>query len=129
MDYNPYVSPINKGLVFQNGPTYPIDRNGHTFRGDKGYSDLRIRKRYQKQYPELDEVSVTNDGFRYYIPRAYHEEQEGPGNEKTGSFGYIDPFGIRRVIYYNANPENGFQHRKNNRYVGFRATPYDPQPY
>lgn len=67
--------------------------------------------------------------FRYYIPRAYHEEETGPGDEKTGSFGYIDPFGIRRVIYYNAKPGEGFQHRKNNRYVGFRATPYDPNPY
>ncbi|CAG9771906.1 unnamed protein product [Ceutorhynchus assimilis] len=120
LDYNPYV---NQGLFFQNGPTYPIDRNGHTYRGNKRYSNPNYNN---KQY---DGVSVTNDGFRYYIPRAYHEEQIGTNNEKEGSFGYIDPFGIRRVVYYNAKPGEGFQHRKNNRYVGFDATPYDPRPY
>ncbi|XP_030746771.1 uncharacterized protein LOC115875450 [Sitophilus oryzae] len=129
LDANPYVSPINQGYLFHNGPTYPIDRNGHTYRGTKRYSNARIGNGYDKQYPEYDGVSVTNDGFRYYIPRAYHEEQTGVNNEKSGSFGYIDPFGIRRVIYYNAKPGEGFQHRKNNRYVGFDATPYDPRPY
>lgn len=129
LDYNPYVSPVNKGYLFHNGPTYPIDRNGHTYRGNKRYTTPRIGNGYDKQYPEYDGISVTNDGFRYYIPRAYHEEKTGPGNEKSGSFGYIDPFGIRRVIYYDAKPGEGFQHRKNNRYVGFDATPYDPRPY
>ncbi|KAL1494868.1 hypothetical protein ABEB36_010386 [Hypothenemus hampei] len=128
LEYNPYVSPVSKGVFFQNGPTYPIDRNGHTYRGTKRYL-AKLGSGYEKQYPEYDGVSVTNDGFRYYIPRAYHEEETEPGNEKTGSFGYIDPFGIRRVIYYNAKPGQGFLHRKNNRYVGFDATPYDPRPY
>lgn len=129
LDYNPYVNPLNQGIFFQNGPTYPIDRNGHTYRGNKRYTNPRIGNGYDKQHQEYDGVSVTNDGFRYYIPRAYHEEQTGAGDEKSGSFGYIDPFGIRRVIYYNAKPGEGFQHRKNNRYVGFDATPYDPRPY
>lgn len=111
---NPYV--------FQNGPTYPIDKNGQTYNG-------RYRNKIDDtEYKPYDGVSVTNDGFRYYIPRAYHEEQSLPNEEKSGSFGYIDPFGIRRVIYYNASPDKGFQHRKNNRYVGFNATPYDPRP-
>lgn len=75
-----------------------------------------------------DGTSLTNnDGFRYYLPRHYHEE-EGSGNVRDGSFGYIDPFGIRRVVYYNVRPGRGFEHRKNNRYVGFNATPYDPRP-
>lgn len=129
VEYNPYVNPLGQNVFFQNGPTYPIDKQGHTYRGTKKYAQARIGTGYDKQFPEYDGVSVTNDGFRYYIPRAYHEEETGPGNEKTGSFGYIDPFGIRRVIYYNAKPGEGFQHRKNNRYVGFRATPYDPNPY
>ncbi|XP_066139221.1 uncharacterized protein [Euwallacea fornicatus] len=130
LEYNPYVNPLGQNVFFQNGPTYPIDRNGHTYRGTKRYtSSARIGNGYDKQFPEYDGVSVTNDGFRYYIPRAYHEEETGPGEERTGSFGYIDPFGIRRVVYYNAKPGEGFQHRKNNRYVGFRATPYDPNPY
>lgn len=111
---NPYV--------FQNGPTYPIDKRGQTYNG------LRNKIIDDADYKAYDGVSVTNDGFRYYIPRAYHEEQSLPNQEKSGSFGYIDPFGIRRVIYYNASPDKGFQHRKNNRYVGFDATPYDPRP-
>lgn len=111
--YEHYSKPFANPYVFQNGPTYPIDKNGHTFNGHGN----KIGNGYDPQYPEYDGVSVTNDGFRYFIPRAYHEEQSLPGNTKSGSFGYIDPFGIRRVIYYNASPESGFQHRKNNRYV------------
>lgn len=109
---------------YLNGPTYPIDRNGNIYTGAN-----KIGNGYDPQYPYYDGVSVTNDGFRYYLPRQYHEEQTLPGNGRHGSFGYIDPFGIRRVIYYNADPGTGFQHRKNNRYVGFDATPYDPRPY
>ncbi|XP_055608374.1 uncharacterized protein LOC129755761 isoform X2 [Uranotaenia lowii] len=77
---------------------------------------------------EYDGVSVTNDGFKYYLPRQYHEETNSGGSAREGSFGYIDPFGIRRVVYYNTGPGKGFVHRKNNRYVGFNATPYDPRP-
>lgn len=75
-----------------------------------------------------DGVSATNDGFRYYLPRQYHEETNSGSSNREGSFGYIDPFGIRRVVYYNTGPGKGFVHRKNNRFVGFNATPYDPRP-
>jgi len=80
------------------------------------------------QPPLYDGVSMTHNGFRYYLPRHYHEEEtEEPSQRRAGSFGYIDPFGIRRVIYYNTSPGSGFVHRKNNRYVGFDSTPYDPR--
>lgn len=122
--YEHYKDELRNPYVFQNGPIYPIDTNGQTYNGKRS----NVGNGYKKQNEAYDGVSVTNDGFRYYIPRAYHEEQNLPDNEKSGSFGYIDPFGIRRVVYYNANREKGFQHRKNNRYVGFKATPYDPRP-
>lgn len=109
--YEHYSKPFVNPYLYQNGPTYPIDKKGNTFNGHMN----KLGNGYDPQYPEYDGVSVTNDGFRYFIPRAYHEEQSLPGNTKSGSFGYIDPFGIRRVIYYNASPEKGFQHRKNNR--------------
>lgn len=92
----------------------PIDRNDQ-FSGN-----------YYRNDQYLDAISTGNDGFRYYLPRHYHAEQSSPNGKRTGSFGYIDPFGIRRVVYYNTAPGTGFQHRKNNRYVGFSATPYDP---
>lgn len=95
------------------------------FYGEKLYS--ASRKSFDET-PNYDGISVTRNGFRYYLPRQYHEEENSAGDERTGSFGYIDPFGIRRVIYYNASPGTGFVHRKNNRYVGFNATPYDPRP-
>lgn len=79
-----------------------------------------------KQFPYYDGISSTNNGFRYFLPKMYHEEQDS-GESKDGSFGYLDPFGIRRVVYYSAG-NNGFIHRKNNRYVGFNAPPYDPEP-
>lgn len=119
--YEQYDETVANPYVFHNGPTYPIDKRGQAYTGQRDNN-------YDSQYKEYDGVSVTNDGFRYYIPRAYHEEENLPDNKKSGSFGYIDPFGIRRVVYYNASPEKGFQHRKNNRYVGFNATPYDPRP-
>lgn len=83
---------------------------------------------YDPQYPLYDGVSITDNGFRYYLPRQYHEEENVGAQRRDGSFGYIDPFGIRRVIYYNSGPGQGFVVRKNNRYVGFNATPYDPRP-
>lgn len=121
--YEHYQSNQPTDYRFQNGPTYPITKLGASYTGN------HIGNGYDPQYPQYNGVSVTNDGFRYYIPRAYHEEQsDNGGASKSGSFGYIDPFGIRRVIYYNAGAD-GFKHRKNNRYVGFNATPYDPRPY
>ncbi|XP_037044710.1 uncharacterized protein LOC119080450 isoform X2 [Bradysia coprophila] len=75
-----------------------------------------------------DGVSQTRNGFKYFLPRQYHEEDNSDPERRDGSFGYIDPFGIRRVVYYKTSPEKGFVHRKNNRYVGFDATPYDPRP-
>ncbi|KAF6204913.1 hypothetical protein GE061_019078 [Apolygus lucorum] len=92
----------------------------------KGYDDGG-RYEASNSVPRYDGVSMTHDGFRYYLPRQYHEETSLPGDQRAGSFGYIDPFGIRRVIYYNTSPNSGFVHRKNNRYVGFQATPYDPR--
>uniref|UniRef100_A0A8D9BS25 Cuticle protein n=1 Tax=Cacopsylla melanoneura TaxID=428564 RepID=A0A8D9BS25_9HEMI len=76
---------------------------------------------------EYDGVSLTHDGFKYYLPKHYHEEEGTSSSHRAGSFGYVDPFGIRRVIYYNTSPEKGFVARKNNRYVGHDAAPYDPR--
>ncbi|XP_025418915.1 uncharacterized protein LOC112689422 isoform X2 [Sipha flava] len=80
---------------------------------------------------QYDGVSFVRNGFKYYLPRHYHEEQtssDGTGETRSGSYGYVDPFGIRRVVYYNTAPGTGFVHRKNNRYVGVNAEPYDPRP-
>jgi hypothetical protein len=87
----------------------------------------RSKYEQQPQYPSYDGVGVTANGFRYYLPRQYQEEVSNNDGSRDGSFGYVDPFGIRRVVYYNAG-RNGFIHRKNNRYVGFNSTPYDPRP-
>lgn len=89
---------------------------------------LRLGDGYTPQFPQYDGIAFRQNGFRYYLPKQYHEEETGNSNDRTGSFGYIDPFGIRRVIYYNTSPGEGFQIRKNNRYVGHDATPYDPRP-
>uniref|UniRef100_A0A182P5K7 Cuticle protein 6 n=1 Tax=Anopheles epiroticus TaxID=199890 RepID=A0A182P5K7_9DIPT len=93
---------------------------------DENGEELPVR-RVGESHP-YDGVSVTNDGFRYYLPRQYHEERNSASDTRDGSFGYIDPFGIRRVVYYNTGPGKGFVARKNNRFVGFDATPYDPRP-
>jgi len=87
----------------------------------------RSKYQQQQQQSSYDGVGVTANGFRYFLPRQYEEQVTNKDGSRDGSFGYIDPFGIRRVVYYNAG-SNGFVHRKNNRYVGFNATPYDPRP-
>ncbi|EDW19623.2 uncharacterized protein LOC6583479 [Drosophila mojavensis] len=73
---------------------------------------------------DYDGVSVTRNGFRYVLPKQYHEEAQVDG-KRAGSYGYVDPFGIRRVVYYNAAPGRGFVHRNNNQYVGANGAPYD----
>ncbi|XP_014363715.2 uncharacterized protein LOC106715036 [Papilio machaon] len=90
--------------------------------------NVRVGDGYTPQFPGYDGVAYRRNGFRYYLPKQYHEEATQDANERIGSFGYVDPFGIRRVIYYNTSPGEGFQIRKNNRYVGHDATPYDPRP-
>lgn len=89
---------------------------------------VRVGDGYTPQFPLYDGVAFRRNGFRYYLPKQYHEEENSDNNVRTGSFGYVDPFGIRRVIYYNTAPGEGFNIRKNNRYVGHDATPYDPRP-
>lgn len=115
-----YVAPLERPYTANPGSYY-----------SKDYANYPLNyygKAAAKGYRPYDGVSLTNDdGFKYYLPRQYHEEQ-GSNDVRDGSFGYIDPFGIRRVIYYNVRPGSGFRHRKNNRYVGFDATPYDPRP-
>lgn len=80
----------------------------------------------EKHHFDRYNARIAN-GFGYYLPRHYHEEtyREANANNRDGSYGYIDPFGIRRVVYYHASPDGGFKIRKNNRYVGFNAKPYD----
>lgn len=83
-----------------------------------GIDDKKRFDRYNARVP---------NGFGYFLPRHYHEEtyREANAQNRDGSYGYIDPFGIRRVVYYHASPDGGFKIRKNNRYVGFNAKPYD----
>ncbi|XP_014209888.1 uncharacterized protein LOC106640379 [Copidosoma floridanum] len=73
-------------------------------------------------------MRYNGTGFQYYLKKQYHEEERQGPERSLGSFGYVDPFGIRRVVYYRADARDGFVHRKNNRYVGHNAKPYDPQP-
>jgi hypothetical protein len=113
-------------------PLYEQPLRPHTFRpAYRKVVDMSARTTpgppaEQAQY---DGVSFVRNGFKYYLPRHYHEEQsDDAGDTRAGSFGYVDPFGIRRVVYYNTAPGTGFVHRKNNRYVGLDAEPYDPRP-
>lgn len=110
-------------------PLYEQPLRPHTFR--PAYRKVQVDTAAQRSESEseYDGVSFVRNGFKYYLPRHYHEEQsDDTGDTRAGSFGYVDPFGIRRVVYYNTAPGTGFVHRKNNRYVGLNAEPYDPRP-
>jgi hypothetical protein len=58
-----------------------------------------------------------SSGFIYKIPHQYHKEQTERDGSRQGSFGYVDPFGIRRVIHYDAN-NAGFQAKRDFQFVG-----------
>ncbi|KAJ0179930.1 hypothetical protein K1T71_004521 [Dendrolimus kikuchii] len=153
-DFTPTVLPITGNAASSTSSPYDFDTS-NTNKIDDGYyaSDSRrydifnpnsyrhaddwIRRQragvrlgdgYTPQFPIYDGAAFNRNGFRYYLPKQYHEEENSNNNDRTGSFGYVDPFGIRRVIYYNTAPGEGFHIRKNNRYVGHDATPYDPRP-
>ena len=116
--------PSNSREIRRNFITTDNVNNNNNNRGYVGND-----KEEEESPQPYDGISTVENGFRYFLPRHYHEEtQRKDKEERVGSFGYIDPFGIRRVIYYNSSPGKGFVHKKNNRYVGFSATPYDPRP-
>lgn len=136
---NEYVVPIKPKSRFAYRPTYQyasstqrpvVDYSRNTIDSSSYQNPSNVPlfdRRQQQRYSQYDGVGVTANGFRYYLPRQYQEEVSNNDGSRDGSFGYVDPFGIRRVVYYNAG-RNGFVHRKNNRYVGFNSTPYDPRP-
>ncbi|KAL1139003.1 hypothetical protein AAG570_009064 [Ranatra chinensis] len=116
-----YVPPLTYRPFYN--PTNSFD-----YAANKLYESVTgVRYEDADRRPEYDGVAFTHNGFRYYLPTHYHEEENSASDTRAGSFGYVDPFGIRRVIYYNTSPQTGFVHRKNNRYVGFQSTPYDPR--
>lgn len=121
---NSLQEPYRQRPAYSGVPVQASDRN---YYNDNGLAYQSLQQQQQQQFPLYDGISATHNGFRYYLPRHYHEQENLSGDRTAGSFGYIDPFGIRRVIYYNTAPGSGFVHRKNNRYVGFDATPYDPR--
>lgn len=99
---------------------------GKRLRSRRPVSSTSSYKEYK--FPSYDGTHETHNGFQYYLKKQYHEEERKRPDKNVGSFGYVDPFGIRRVVYYKADGRNGFVHRKNNRYVGHNAEPYDPVP-
>lgn len=130
------VVPIRAKTRFAYRPTYQyasstqrpvVDYSHNTIDASAYQNPLFDRSKLQQSPYGYDGVGVTANGFRYYLPRQYQEEVSKTDGTRDGSFGYVDPFGIRRVVYYNAG-RNGFVHRKNNRYVGFNSSPYDPRP-
>lgn len=111
---------FNRHAYYRGASKRPIAYyNANQLDYGNGIDDKKRFDRYDARVP---------NGFGYFLPRHYHEETYREANAmqtRDGSFGYIDPFGIRRVVYYHASPDGGFKVRKNNRYVGFNAKPYD----
>ncbi|XP_008204815.1 uncharacterized protein LOC100117367 isoform X2 [Nasonia vitripennis] len=107
-----------------NGGRFPARRRNNN--RSPSSSTSPAYKEYE--FPSYDGTHSSADGFQYYLKKQYHEEERTRPDKTIGSFGYVDPFGIRRVVYYKADAQNGFVHRKNNRYVGHNAKPYDPVP-
>ncbi|XP_017757696.1 PREDICTED: uncharacterized protein LOC108549010 isoform X1 [Eufriesea mexicana] len=121
---NNYSKPQNayQNLLYRSNEV-PVARN-ERLKPNIQLSTATSRK--SSTFPEYDGTYNVANGFQYYLKRQYHEEEQEPNGANVGSFGYVDPFGIRRVIYYKTDPQTGgFHHQKNNKYVGFASTPYD----
>lgn len=128
--YAPAATPSNNGYDYYT-PNSPLEVNALDAPllpplPDRAYR-RRLRPLHTNQLDaagDYDGVSVTRNGFRYVLPKQYHEEAQ-VDDKRAGSYGYVDPFGIRRVVYYNASPGRGFVHRNNNQFVGPNGAPYD----
>lgn len=136
--YGPHISSTVAPIAGIISTKRPIDANLNVqplFDRNSFYRNRPNSYQYYQQYPtnqlnangpQFDRYNAQlANGFGYFLPRQYHEERYRDPQNRDGSFGYIDPFGIRRVVYYQTSPESGFKIRKNNRYVGFNANPYD----
>ncbi|XP_076059805.1 uncharacterized protein LOC143036392 [Oratosquilla oratoria] len=58
--------------------------------------------------------------IRYDLGQQFHEEQTLADGSRIGRHGYVDPFGILRVTYYNTDAEGQLHQRKESRWVGSR---------
>ncbi|OXA55310.1 uncharacterized protein LOC110848481 [Folsomia candida] len=70
---------------------------------------------------------TPGSAFVYRIPEQFHREESTPQEGRLGSFGYVDPFGIRRVIHYTANNATGFTAQRDFKFVGRRRRGPDDQ--
>lgn len=129
--YNDVVSISTTPRIHDTKSVVPLFSRNSFYRGTSKrpiayYQPNQLDSVNDEKHFDRYSARVPN-GFSYFLPRHYHEEtyREANANNRDGSYGYIDPFGIRRVVYYQASPDGGFKIRKNNRYVGFHAKPYD----
>ena len=61
-----------------------------------------------------------NNTVHYSDKKQFHFQSRNQNNEMVGQYGYIDPFGIRRIVYYYASPQKGYIHQKRNKYIGLK---------
>ncbi|CAG0880936.1 unnamed protein product [Darwinula stevensoni] len=57
------------------------------------------------------------NAFGYNTGTQFHYQKSLPNGRSVGKFGYVDPFGIRRIITYQAGPA-GFNVKKDFSFVG-----------
>ncbi|XP_076397322.1 uncharacterized protein LOC100883542 isoform X2 [Megachile rotundata] len=113
------LSAPNDDYYYNPNPTIPPRSRNLLLPPSTSHSSTRV--------PPYDGTHTVANGFQYYLKKQYHEEEKDSSGANIGSFGYVDPFGIRRVIYYKTGPrDNGFLYEQNNKYVGLEGTPYDP---
>ena len=100
--------PSGPGVV-RGGPVAgrTVRRNGRRF---------KVVKRRRKPDPAL---AQRNSVIDYQTGKAFHRESEpGPDGRRRGEYGYIDPFGIRRVVPYETGPGGELERGKENDFVG-----------
>ena len=77
----------------------------------------RLVKRRRRPNNELEGL-VGSAGLDYQTGKAFHKEKIMSDGQRKGEYGYIDPFGIRRVVTYATGPGGELVKSKENDFVG-----------
>ncbi|CAG0879869.1 unnamed protein product [Cyprideis torosa] len=92
--------------------------NHHDHHQKGSYHHISSEKGISRD-PLLTGVYIKNhhDQFGYNDGRQFHYEKTLSNGDRVGEYGYIDPFGIKRVVKYSTD-DWGFHGNKESQFVG-----------
>ncbi|TRY76440.1 hypothetical protein TCAL_00059 [Tigriopus californicus] len=114
-------------------------RNSQTYHisGERGGKFVIVKRKRRPSNPEKLSPHENDLSVNYETENIFHLEKQSlnsGGQERRGEYGYIDPFGIRRVVVYSIGAEGDLVKIKENDFVALSkplqrapGTPDNPQ--